>query len=263
MNEPVRYALGLEYDGQSFFGWQKQPDLTTVQGCVEHALGVIAGHPIQTVASGRTDTGVHALAQVIHFDTTSLRPDSAWVRGANANLPDAVRILWVKKVPLTFHARFSAMRRQYKYILYNAPVAPAVMHGKVGWFHLPLSLPIMQQAIQHLLGEHDFSAFRAANCQAQSPIRHMHAVSIHQSGCYIVFEFSANAFLYHQVRNMIGALIYVGKGKLTPDQFKELLVSRERRHAPPTFQPDGLYLSAVEYAPDWNLPCISTCTLPI
>lgn len=254
MMEPVRYALGLEYDGQRFFGWQKQIDVMTVQACVEHALGVIAGHPVQTVASGRTDTGVHALAQVVHFDSSTQRLDSAWVRGVNANLPSSVRILWVKKVPMTFHARFSALRRQYKYVLYNSPVASAVLHGKVGWFHLPLSLPMMQEAIQHVLGVHDFSAFRAANCQAQSPIRHMHSACIRQADCYFVFEFSANAFLYHQVRNMIGALIYVGKGKLTPDAFKELLMSRERRLAPPTFQPDGLYLSGVDYAAEWDLP---------
>lgn len=263
MMEPVRYALGLEYDGQRFFGWQKQNDVMTVQTSVENALAKIAGHPVETVASGRTDTGVHALAQVIHFDTTTLRPDSAWVRGTNAHLPDAVRIVWVKKVASSFHARFSAQKRQYKYVLYNSPVAPAILHGKVGWFHLPLCLASMQQAIEHVQGIHDFSSFRAANCQAQSPIRHMYSASITQTGNYFVFDFSANGFLYHQVRNLIGALIYVGKGKLTPDQFKALLMSRNRRGAPPTFQPDGLYLTAIDYAAEWHLPVVFTGKIPI
>jgi tRNA pseudouridine38-40 synthase len=239
----MRIALAIEYDGYHFCGWQTQPEGCGVQNRLEQALSTMAGHEVGIIAAGRTDTGVHALCQVVHFDTHTERPLSAWVRGINANLPMTVRVLWAKVVPDDFHARFSARRRDYQFILYNAPVAPAVMANKASWFHLPL-----------LEGEHDFSAFRASECQAKSPIRTLYQAEVNRHGDCIVFDFSGNAFLHHQVRNMVGALVYVGKGSLKPIQIQSLLAQCDRTKSPPTFSPDGLYLTGVGYEAHWGLP---------
>ncbi len=250
----MRIALALEYDGNHFCGWQTQPEGCGVQNCLELALSNMAGHKIDVVAAGRTDTGVHALSQVVHFDTDTDRPLSAWVRGINANLPIFVRVIWAHAVPDDFHARFSARRRDYQFILYNAPVAPAVMANKASWFHLPLDVEKMAEAAQFLEGEHDFSAFRASECQAKSPIRILYQVDVKKHGDCVVFSFSGNAFLHHQVRNMVGALVYVGKGSFEPDYMQSLLLARDRTKAPPTFSPDGLYLTGVGYEDYWGLP---------
>ncbi len=250
----MRIALALEYDGNHFCGWQTQPERCGVQNCLELALSSMAGHEIEVVAAGRTDTGVHALCQVIHFDTQTDRPLSAWVRGINANLPIFVRVIWAHVVPDDFHARFSARRRDYQFILYNAPVAPAVMASKASWFHLPLDVEKMAEAAKFLVGEHDFSAFRASECQAKSPIRTLHQVEVIKHGDCIVFNFSGNAFLHHQVRNMVGALVYVGKGNFEPNYIQFLLQTRDRTKSPPTFSPDGLYLTGVGYEDSWGLP---------
>lgn len=250
----MRIALGLEYDGTGFCGWQSQAGGGAVQDCLEQALRHIAGHELRVTAAGRTDAGVHALCQVVHFDTSTARPLTAWVRGVNAHLPPSLRVLWAQPVDPAFHARFSAERRSYQYLLLNRPVAPATMHGRAGWFHLPLDADAMQAAAAYLIGEHDFSAFRAAECQAKTPVRQMHRAAVRRSGDYVVFEFCANAFLHHQVRNMVGALIYVGKGKYAPDHVAELLQRRDRTQSPPTFAPDGLYLAGVGYAAHWELP---------
>ena len=250
----MRIALGLEYDGTHFCGWQSQAGGGAVQDCLERALGDMAGHGLRVTAAGRTDAGVHALCQVAHFDTATERPLSAWVRGVNAHLPASLRVLWAQPVHETFHARFSAERRSYQYLLLNRPVAPAVMHARAGWFHLPLDADAMQAAAVHLIGEHDFSAFRAAECQAKTPVRHMHRAEVRRAGDYIVFDFCANAFLHHQVRNMVGALIYVGKGSFGPEHVAELLQRRDRTQSPPTFAPDGLYLTGVGYDARWALP---------
>ena len=251
----MRVALGVEYDGTHFCGWQSQTNGCGVQDFVENAIAKIAEHPIRIHAAGRTDTGVHATMQVIHFDTQVSRPDSAWVRGVNAFLPKTVRIIWAKLVDDTFHARFSAMQRSYQYLLVNQTVAPAINADKAGWYHLPLNVLTMQEAITHLQGEHDFSAFRASQCQANSPVRTLNIASIIAHGDYIVFNFSANAFLQHQVRNMVGALIYVGNGKYAPLFIKELLEQKNRTLSPPTFSPNGLYLVGVEYDQKFELPC--------
>lgn len=250
----MKIALGLAYDGSTFCGWQSQPSACGVQDALESAIASIAQHEIRVHAAGRTDTGVHALAQVVHFETNALRPMSAWVRGVNAHLPASVRVEWAQAVEDDFHARFSAHSRSYQYLLYNAPVASALMSSKAGWFHLPLDYIAMQSAIQYLLGEHDFSAFRASECQARSPVRTITQASIESSGNYFIFSFSANAFLQHQVRNMLGALIYVGKGTYAPDYMKELLQKRDRTISPPTFSPYGLYLTSVGYDEKWGLP---------
>lgn len=259
----MRYALGLSYDGTRFCGWQSQPNACGVQDALESAIASISQHTVRVHAAGRTDAAVHALGQVIHFDTDAVRPLSAWVRGVNAHLPETVRVEWAHTVDDGFHARFSAFSRSYQYLLYNAPVAPALMATKAGWFHLPLDFNAMHEAASYLIGEHDFSAFRASECQAKSPIRQLTKANIRVVGQYFIFEFSANAFLQHQVRNMIGALVYVGKGAHPPTYMLELLRKRDRTLSPPTFSPSGLYLTGVGYDAKWGLPIVSQLGLQV
>ncbi|OFZ70464.1 MAG: tRNA pseudouridine(38-40) synthase TruA [Betaproteobacteria bacterium RBG_16_58_11] len=250
----VRIALGLEYDGSHFCGWQTQTNACAVQDALEAALAGIACEPISTASAGRTDTGVHALAQVVHFDTQALRPESAWVRGVNALLPPAVSVRWAREVAPEFHARFSAQARRYRYLLLNRPVRPGLAAGRVGWYHAPLDLDAMQSAAKQLLGEHDFSAFRAAECQAKTPVRTLTELNIRRVNDLLVFDLRANAFLHHMVRNIIGGLVYVGKGKHEPEWLGEILAGRDRKLAAPTFAPDGLYLCGVEYPAQWGIP---------
>jgi tRNA pseudouridine38-40 synthase len=225
-----------------------------VQDALEPALAAIAGSEIKTTAAGRTDTGVHARLQVVHFDTEARRPPSAWVRGVNALLPDAVAVRWSHEVPDDFHARYSALSRTYRYELLNRPVRPALDAHYVGWFHLPLDVEKMRTAAALFVGEHDFSAFRSAQCQAKSPVRTLHAFSVEQKFDRIDFVIRANAFLHHMVRNLVGTLVYVGKGKHPPAWVAQLLESRDRAKAAPTFGPEGLYLESVEYDAKWGLP---------
>ena len=250
----MRIALGVEYNGANFCGWQSQPGGCGVQDALEAALAGMAGHPVRTHAAGRTDAGVHALMQVVHFDTEAARPDTAWVRGVNSALPPAVRVLWAQPVAEDFHARFCAVQRSYQYLLQVSPVAPAILHGRVGWFHRPLDVAAMRRAAACLPGEHDFSAFRAAECQAKSPVKHLSRADVSRHGEFVLFEFSANAFLHHMVRNLVGCLVYVGKGEHPPQWLAEVLLSRDRTQAAPTFPPDGLYLSGVGYEAQWGLP---------
>ena len=250
----MRVALGLEYDGAPYCGWQSQTNQCGVQDYVESAIQKIAEQAVRMHAAGRTDTGVHALAQIIHFDTDTVRPDSAWVRGVNAFLPESIRVLWAKVVDGEFHARFSAQQRRYQYLLVNTRVAPAINATKAGWYHLPLDISAMLAAIEHLLGEHDFSAFRASECQAKSPVKNLQIATVKQYGEQFIFEFAANAFLQHQVRNMLGALIYVGNGKYAPDFIQQLLAQKDRTLSPPTFSPNGLYLAGVQYDKKFALP---------
>ncbi|MBI5909687.1 MAG: tRNA pseudouridine(38-40) synthase TruA [Betaproteobacteria bacterium] len=254
----MKIAIGIEYDGSCFHGWQSQLSGNTVQDHLERALASIAGEQVRLAAAGRTDAGVHALAQVAHFETAAVRPDSAWVRGVNSLLPQAIAVQWAVPVAEDFHARYSAASRTYRYVLYNHPVRPALHHGRVGWFHLPLDPAAMRSAAAHLAGEHDFSAFRSSECQAKSPVRIIRSWAIEQRGAHLRFEFTANAFLHHMVRNIVGCLVYVGKGKHPPAWLAEVLASRDRRQAAPTFSPDGLYLAAVEYAPGWELPAFAS-----
>lgn len=250
----MRIALSVEYDGALYCGWQSQANACGVQDFLEAAITRIAGHVVRVHAAGRTDTGVHALTQIVHFDTEAGRPDSAWVRGVNAFLPASIRVLWGVAVSAEFHARFSAQQRRYQYLLVNAPVAPAILASKAGWYHLPLDIDVMQTAVAYLQGEHDFSAFRASECQAKSPIKNMQIATVKQFGERFVFEFAANAFLQHQVRNMVGALIYVGNGKYAPTLIQNLLAQKDRTLSPPTFSPNGLYLVGVQYAEKFGLP---------
>lgn len=253
----MRIALGIEYAGNTFCGWQSQPSACGVQDSVEAALAKFAATPEERVAvtcAGRTDTGVHALGQVVHFDTAIERDDSAWVRGTNTYLPAEIRVLWAQRVDEAFHARFSARGRVYRYLLLNDAVAPALLAGKVGWFHAPLEIAHMQDAARALLGEHDFSAFRAAECQAKSPVKQLRQVEVRRQGALIDFTFAADAFLHHMVRNIVGALVYVGAGRHTVAQFAEIFESRDRARAAPTFSPEGLYLWQIEYDDQFAIP---------
>jgi tRNA pseudouridine38-40 synthase len=254
----TRIALGLEYDGRAFYGWQRQKNQTSVQAALEDALTKIADHPIGVLAAGRTDSGVHASAQVAHFDTSAQRPLNAWVRGVNALLPSSVSVLWAKEVDDRFHARYSACRRRYRYLLLNRPQRPGLLAGRVGWFHAPLALAAMREAALCLVGEHDFSAFRAAECQARSAVKLLVRAEIRQervaAGVLFVFDFEASAFLQHMVRNLVGSLVYVGKGAWPPERLREVLEGRDRALAAPTFSPDGLYFQGPVYDPALGIP---------
>ena len=252
----MRIALGLEYCGTAFHGWQSQPQGCTVQDELEAALATIAGERIGVICAGRTDAGVHATLQVVHFETAVERPLTAWVRGVNSHLPDGVAVRWAAPVDDEFHARFSARGRRYRYLLLNRPQRPGLWQGRVGWFHLPLNVEAMQQAAQYLIGEHDFSSFRASNCQAKTPIKTLWRADVQQTGNMIVFDFEASAFLHHMVRNLVGSLVYIGKGVEKPEWMEALLQLRDRKVAAPTFSPDGLYFRGPIYEPHWGLPSV-------
>lgn len=253
----MRIAAGLEYDGSGFCGWQTQPGRCGVQDAIESALSQIAGRRIATICAGRTDAGVHALAQVIHFDTEVERPASAWTRGVNALLPAAVAVTWAQPIAGDFHARFHAIERGYRYVLCNRRLRPALERYRVGWYHRPLDDEAMRAAARFLVGEHDFTAFRAAECQARTAIRDLRRIAIVRHSDYVVFEFSANAFLHHMVRNIVAGLVYVGAGKQSPHWVKDVLAGRDRQAAAPTFDAAGLYLSEVRYDPRWGLAPVS------
>ena len=250
----VRIALGLEYDGRAFQGWQTQPGGNTVQDHLERALGQVHGAPVATIVAGRTDAGGDAAAPVGHFDAVNPRPGAAWVGGGNALLPPDIGVLWARETAPAFHARFGAVGRAYRYLLLNHPVRPALMAGRVGWVHGDLDVGAMAEAAEALLGRHDFSAFRAARCQARSPVRELRRVGVERRGWFVVFDFGGNAFLHHQVRNMVGALVWIGLGRRPKDWLGELLASRDRTRGAATFSPDGLYLVDVRYDAQWNLP---------
>ena len=259
----MRFALALEYDGSRFLGWQTQPGGGTVQDTLQAALSGIAGSAVQVTCAGRTDRGVHAREQVVHFDTEAARPDSAWVRGVNALLPDSVAVLWAARVADDFHARYAALTRTYRYVLLNRPVRPALAARHAGWFHAPLDVAAMRAAAPLLIGEHDFSAFRSSECQAKSPVRTLQALEVQARGERIDFVLRANAFLHHMVRNIVGSLIYVGNGRHAPRWAGEVLASRDRARAAPTFAAEGLYLERVEYAERWGLPALAPAALDV
>jgi tRNA pseudouridine38-40 synthase len=246
----MRIALQLEYHGGPFCGWQSQPAGCAVQDALERALGRIAAAPVSTTCAGRTDTGVHALMQVVHFDAPSPRPLQAWIRGVNALLPDSVAVVGAACVQDDFHARFDAVSRCYRYVLVSDPVRPALLAGQVGWHHERIALEPMREALVALEGEHDFSAFRAAECQARSPVRQMYRASVTQQGAMFTFEFCANGFLHHMIRNIVGSVVRIGRGREAPAWLGHLLGARDRTRAAPTFSPAGLYLAKVGYAPD-------------
>ena len=252
----MRLALGISYNGQGYEGWQSQLSGRTVQDRLEAALTRFTGQsePVSTVCAGRTDAGVHGLMQVVHFDTELRRDDFSWVRGTNAFLPPDIAVQWARPVPDAFHARNSAVARRYAYVLLESPVRPSVEAGRTGWAFRPLDADAMRRAAALLLGEHDFTSFRASACQAKSPIKTMHRVDIRRRGAYWRFEFEANAFLHHMIRNIMGCLVQVGQGLQRPDWIGQVLQARSRDAAAPTFAPDGLYFLGPVYDAAWNLP---------
>jgi tRNA pseudouridine38-40 synthase len=250
----VRLALGVEYDGGRFAGWEDQPGQRTVQGSLEASVSRVADHPVRVICAGRTDAGVHAWGQVVHFDTSAPRDERAWLLGGNANLPEDVSVAWVRPVPDAFDARRSARRRQYRYLIYNHPLRPALLRERVCWECRPLDPERMQAGASFLLGEHDFSAFRAAACQARTPVRRLERLEVARRGRLIAVDVVANAFLHHMVRNIAGVLMAIGLGKEPPDWARAVLEGRDRRLGGVTAPPQGLYLVGVEYPERFGVP---------
>jgi tRNA pseudouridine38-40 synthase len=250
----MRYALGIEYDGAGFYGWQRQSHAPSVQQSVESALQAVANHPVTVTCAGRTDTGVNARCQVVHFDSVSERTKRQWVLGINSNLPDSIRVLWVHAVDDSFHARFGAHSRSYQYSIMNRWVRPAIGVNYYGWCRLALDARLMHETAQVLLGNHDFSAFRSAGCSAQHAIREVTAIDITRQEDVVTIDITANAFLYHMVRNIVGSLIVVGHGEKSPRWFEEIFRRRDRKLAGVTAEPQGLCLMSVRYDPKYGLP---------
>jgi len=258
----MRIALGLEYDGSAFSGWQTQPGGTAVQDALERALAAFAGCRLATLCAGRTDAGVHATYQVVHLDTVLERPLAAWVRGVNSHLPATVAVRWSRAVADDFHARYSASGRRYDYWLLNDPVRSPLAHGRVGWVFRPLDESAMRAAAQGLIGQHDFTSFRAAECQAHSAVRDLRQCDVQRFGRLIRVRVAANAFLHHMVRNLVGTLVYVGLGRQPVEWPAQVLAARDRTLAAPTFAAAGLYLTHVQYDPALDLPpCADTLPL--
>ncbi len=250
----MRVALGIEYDGSNFCGWQSQRGVRTVQATLEQALSKVANHVVKVTTAGRTDAGVHAAAQVVHFDTTAVRSERSWVFGCNANLPPDVVIGWAQPVAETFHARFSALARHYRYVILNRRVRPAIVHRRVTWSCHPLTIATMREAAAYLVGEHDFSSFRAKACQAKNPVRTVYSLKVLREADWVVIDISANGFLHHMVRNIAGVLMAVGEGKYPPYWVEEVLQARCRAKGGVTAPPEGLYLVGVDYPPSIVLP---------
>lgn len=250
----MRLAVGVEYDGSGFFGWQRQRQSPTVQECLEQALGRVADHDVTLHCAGRTDSGVHARCQVAHFDTSAARAERSWVLGANTNLTQGISLLWARPVDESFHARFSARRRRYRYRIVNGWVRPAIERNRVTWFRRPLDAERMQAAAQGLIGEHDFSSFRAPGCQARSPVRTIHSVSVSRLDCEVIIDIEANAFLYHMVRNIAGVLLSIGEGRKPESWLNEVLAARSRRAGGVTAPAQGLYFMSVQYPDFPDLP---------
>lgn len=250
-----RYAMCVEYNGSGYHGWQtQQPGVKSVQETLEKALSKVANEPITVMCSGRTDTGVHASSQIVHFDSTAVRSSKAWTFGCNTNLPDSIAVRWAIPVDGEFHARYSATSRRYRYVIYNQRVRPALMSDQMTWFDRPLDEEKMHQAVQHLLGENDFSSFRAAGCQSNTPWRNIEKAKVFRMGCLVILEIQANAFLHHMIRNIVGALLPVGAGDKPVQWIADLLALRDRTQAGVTAPPNGLYFVEAQYPEHFGLP---------
>jgi tRNA pseudouridine38-40 synthase len=250
----MRIALGIEYDGSGYHGWQRQHSGISVQAVVEEAVGKVADHAVSLVCAGRTDAGVHATAQVVHFDTEASRDEHAWMLGSNSNLPRDVTVLWARRVSDEFHARFKAMRRSYRYVILNRLSRPGIQARQVTWWYRNLDVERMQVAAQYLLGKHDFSAFRAAECQGKTPVKTIHELQLARSGDWIYLDISADAFLHHMVRNIAGVLLAVGMAEQPVEWVQHVLQSRDRRQGGVTAPPNGLYLTRVLYPENYAIP---------
>lgn len=249
-----RIAIGIEYDGTPFHGWQRQASIRTIQAELENALSKVANHEINTVCAGRTDRGVHAAEQVVHFDTNAIRSPYAWIAGTNALLDPAIRVLWAIEVSPQFNARRSATSRRYRYVIYNHAIRPGLLRQYVSWHIGKLDTQCMLEASRYWIGEHDFTSFRAEGCQSLSPIREVQAIEIMRIGQRVILDFTANAFLHHMVRNMVGTLCKIGSGIMPSIWAKEVLEARSRKAAGYTASPQGLYLCKVQYPTEFNLP---------
>lgn len=250
----MRIALGLEYLGSHFCGWQFQPHARTVQGDIETALSQVANHPVKVICAGRTDTGVHALGQVIHAEVIAQRSPRSWILGSNSYLPQDISVLWVHPVDETFHARFSVVERHYCYIILNRMSRPALFTDRATWEHRPLDEELMQWAANDLLGTHDFTSYRSSACQAKNPIRTINHLSISRKDEWVILEISANAFLHHMVRNIAGVLMAIGRGEHPPQWAKTILEAKDRKVGGVTAPAGGLYLSQVDYPEHYGLP---------
>lgn len=250
----VKFALGIEYDGSSYYGWQRQQEVPSVQSCLENALSKVADEPITIYCAGRTDAGVHATGQVVHFETTACRQETAWTMGVNAHLPSDIAVRWVKAVNADFHARFSATARRYRYIIYNHRYRPAILQKGITHFYHPLDVDRMHRAAQALLGENDYTSFRALQCQSRTPWRNVKHVKVSRHGEYIVVDIKANAFVHHMVRNIVGSLLEVGCGNQDENWIAKLLTLKDRNLAAATARAEGLYLVAVDYPDSFALP---------
>lgn len=250
----ARFAAGIEYDGRAYSGWQIQPGLNTIQETVQRAFARVADAPVECTCAGRTDAGVHALAQVVHFDSDAARSERGWRLGANTYLPPDVSVTWVREVPGHFHARYGALARSYRYFIFNRDSRLALATGRATWERRPLDAARMHEAAQALLGEHDFSAFRAVECQAKSPVRRVERLTVTRRGECVVLDITANAFLHHMVRNIAGLLLSIGQGESPAERVAEVLATCDRRQNAATAPPDGLYLAAVRYPPEFDLP---------
>ncbi|GAA5218952.1 tRNA pseudouridine(38-40) synthase TruA [Corallincola platygyrae] len=250
----MRLALGIEYDGSHYNGWQRQKHSLGIQQVLEEAISSIANEPIELVCAGRTDAGVHATGQVVHFDTNAVRDMGAWTLGVNSKLPDDIAVVWGKEVSDQFHARFTAFARRYRYIIYNESLRPGILRRGVSHYHLPLDAELMHKAAQCLVGENDFTSFRAVHCQSNSPMRNLHHITVERRGSYIFVDVKANAFLHHMVRNIVGSLIVVGEGEEPWTWMEHVLHLKDRCQAGATAKPNGLYLVDVSYPDDYTLP---------
>lgn len=250
----MRVALGIEYAGTRYAGWQRQTSAPSVQTEVEAALSKVADHPVEVVCAGRTDTGVHALAQVVHFETGAVRTMRSWTLGANTHLPPDVAVTWAAPVADDFHARFSALARSYRYVILNRTARSAVLRERTCWWHQPLDAERMHAAAQALVGEHDFTSFRAAECQSRVPIRRLERIAVRREGQFVSLEVTANAFLHHMVRNIAGTLLEVGEGSRPVTWVAELLTARDRTVSGPTAPAAGLYFAAVRYPERFGVP---------
>lgn len=253
-----RWALGVEYDGAEFVGWQRQKDGRSVQAELEAALGFVAGHGVELQCAGRTDAGVHATGQVIHLDTTARREARNWLLGGNARLPRSISLQWALPVPMSFHARFSACGRRYRYLIANQPMRPAIQASGLAWWRHALDARRMHEAAQHFVGTHDFSSLRAAACQAKSAVKTVHSIQVTREGRRVILDVHANAFLHHMVRNMAGVLLPIGQGKRDADWVSEVMAARDRRASGITAPAGGLYLVGVDYDPAFGLPLASS-----
>ncbi len=257
----MRYAARIEYDGREFCGWQRQKHSPSVQENVERALSSVANHPIEIVCAGRTDAGVHGVGQIVHFDSSAERTLRSWVMGGNANLPKSISIVWLQPVSDEFHARFSALSRRYRYVICNRDVRPSFLAWRTTWEYRPLDVALMQQAAQHLVGEHDFSSYRAMACQAKSPIRTIHKVEVSRQNEMVFIDVEANAFLHHMVRNIAGVLMTIGCGEQKPRWADEVLAHKDRRLGGVTAHPSGLYFMGVNYPDEFEIPLVENSSL--